>query len=52
MGRPTIDPKPNELKVRISDADKEKLEYIQKKTDMSKSDIVRRGIDKVYEENK
>lgn len=52
IGRPTIDPKPYELKVRISDVDKEKLEHIQKVTKMSKSDIVRKGIDKVYEENK
>ncbi|MBR3645213.1 MAG: hypothetical protein IKN54_02245 [Lachnospiraceae bacterium] len=51
MGRPTSEPKEHELKVRISEADKQKVEEIQNKTNMSKSDIVRAGINKVYEEN-
>ena len=52
MGRPTSEPKDYELKVRISETDKQKVEEIQSKTKMSKSDIVRTGISKVYEENK
>ena len=52
MGRPTSEPKDYELKVRISESDKKKVEHIQSKTKMTKSDIVRAGINKVYEENK
>ena len=49
-GRPSSDPKRLELKVRISEDDKQKIDTIQDKTNMSKSDIVRKGIDKVYQD--
>jgi len=48
MGRPTSNPKNEELKVRISNEDKKKLEYCISKTSKNKSEIVREGIDKVY----
>lgn len=51
-GRPSSDPKRLELKVRISEDDKQKIDTIQDKTNMSKSDIVRKGIDKVYQDIK
>lgn len=50
MGRPTNNPKSNELKIRISEEDKNKIEYCMKKTNKTKSEIVRDGIDKVYNE--
>ena len=50
MGRPTDNPKNEELKIRISIKDKEKLEYCVNKSNKNKSTIVR--IDKVYKELK
>ena len=52
MGRPTDNPKNEELKIRISIKDKEKLEYCVNKSNKNKSTIVREGIDKVYKELK
>lgn len=52
MGRPTTNPKNEELKIRISKEDKEKLEYCIKNSNKNKSEIVREGIDKVYKEIK
>lgn len=52
MGRPTNNPKNEELKVRISKEDKEKLEYCVSKGNKNKSEIVREGIEKVYNELK
>lgn len=52
IGRPTNNPKNDELKIRISEEDKEKLEYCVSKTNKNKSEIVREGIDKVYNELK
>lgn len=50
IGRPTTNPKNEELKVRISKEDKEKLEYCINNSNKNKSEIVREGIDKVYNE--
>lgn len=52
MGRPTTNPKNEELKIRISKQDKEKLEYCIKNSNKNKSEIVRDGIDMVYQELK
>lgn len=52
IGRPTSNPKNEELKVRISKEDKEKLEYCIKYSNKTKSEIVRNGIDMVYNELK
>lgn len=52
IGRPTDDPKATLIHIRMSDNDLEKLEYCAKQTGMSKSEIIRKGIDKVYQEIK
>ena len=48
-GRPTQDRKGNWTGFRLSDKDVEKLEYCAKETRLSKAEIVRQGIDMVYE---
>ena len=48
-GRPTENPKPNRLQVMLSDSEVEKLEFCHKKTNLSKGEIVRQGIDRVYQ---
>ena len=52
MGRPTSNPKNIELKVRISNEDKERLDYCIENSNKTKSEIVREGIEKVYSEIK
>lgn len=52
MGRPTDDPKDYQYRVRLSETDSEKLEYCARITERSKADIIREGIDKVYQEIK
>ena len=52
MGRPTTNPKNIELKVRISNKDKERLDYCIENSNKTKSEIVREGIEKVYSEIK
>lgn len=47
-GRPTQEPKGNRESFRLSDADIEKLKTCVEKTGLSKTDIVRKGIDLVY----
>ena len=51
-GRPTDNPRNEELKVRISQQDKERLEYCIRNSNKNKSEIVREGIEKVYNELK
>ena len=48
-GRPTDNPKPNRLQAMLSDSEVEKLEFCHKKTNLSKGEIVRQGIDRVYQ---
>ena len=52
MGRPTTNPKNEDLKVRISKEDRQKLDYCIKHTNKNKSEIVREGIDRVYQQIK
>lgn len=54
MGRPPAGDKPmkDRLFVLVNDETKEKLELCKKALDTTASDIVRRGIDKVYDELK
>ena len=52
MGRPTQSPKNDTIKVRMANEDIEKLEYCCQMTGKTKSDIIREGIDKVYNELK
>lgn len=52
-GRPTTDPRgTNRTGVRLTDSDVEKLEFCISKTGMSKTEIIRKGIDLVYKEVK
>lgn len=49
-GRPTDNPKTLNTRIRLSENDVEKLEYCSKQTGKTKSEIIREGIDKVYNE--
>lgn len=51
-GRPTENPKRHETRIRMSDDDIEKLEYCCQKTNMTKADVIRKGIDEVYKQLK
>ncbi len=50
IGRPTDAPKNNRESFRLSDDDMEKMKFCMGKADMSKTDIIRKGIDLVYQE--
>lgn len=50
MGRPTTEPKGNRESFRLSDNDINKLNYCVEKTGMKKVDVIRKGIDLVYNE--
>lgn len=52
MGRPTDNPKDFMLRVRLDDESLEKLNYLSKKQNISKSDVVRNGINIQYENEK
>lgn len=49
MGRPTNDLKNHELKIRMSDSYMDKLKFCQDKTGQTRVDIIRKGIDMVYD---
>ncbi|MEI8200549.1 MAG: ribbon-helix-helix domain-containing protein [Eubacteriales bacterium] len=48
-GRPTEDPRRNQYRIRLTDEEVEKLEFCSQTTGKSKADIIREGIDTVYE---
>lgn len=48
-GRPTDDPKRNQYKVRLSDADTQKLDYAANVLGLPKAEVIRQGIDLMYE---
>lgn len=48
-GRPTDDPKPHNTRVRMSDGDLKKLEHCCKVYGLTKAEVIRRGIDELYE---
>ena len=50
MGRPTDSPKTNNYRIRMTDEELLKLEKCCEKTGLSKADVIRLGIDKVYAE--
>ena len=52
MGRPTDAIKDSVIKVRIDEQTKRMLEYCVRNSFMSKSDVVRQGIENVYNELK
>ena len=51
-GRPTLNPKVTEIKIRATKDDKEKLMFCCAKTGKTQYQIVMDGIDKVYKEIK
>ena len=49
MGRPTTNPKTNVARLRLSDAERQKLDECCRLTGMSISEVLKQGIDLVYE---
>ena len=49
-GRPTTEPRQNRESFRLSDEDMRKINICIEKTGLSKTDIIRKGIDLVYKE--
>lgn len=48
MGRPTNEPRSYRESFRFSEFDMEKIKFCMDKTGMSKTDVIRMGIDEVY----
>lgn len=48
-GRPTDNPKKARLELRLSDDDISKLEYCYQQTGLSKAEILRKGLELVYQ---
>jgi len=49
-GRPTDDPKKYETRVRMSKSDLEKINYCCEKFGLTKAEVIRRGIEAMYQE--
>ncbi|WP_181369375.1 hypothetical protein [Eubacterium ramulus] len=49
MGRPTDAPKSYRESFRLSEEDMNKIRFCMEKAGMSKTDVIRAGIDAVYE---
>jgi len=49
MGRPTDDPKNLNTRIRLSESDIEKLDFCVKVYGLTKAEIIRQGIDEMYE---
>ena len=49
MGRPTDSPKDTMFRVRLDEESEKKLNVSADKLQISKSDVVRKGIDMVYD---
>jgi len=50
IGRPpSSDPKRNETRIRMTDQEVEKLEYCAKVLGLTKAEVIRRGIDEMYQ---
>lgn len=50
MGRPTDNPKNLNTRIRLSEKDVEMLNFCASKTGSSKSEVIRIGIKRVYED--
>ncbi len=50
MGRPTDNPKSYRESFRLSEEDMQKIRFCMEKTGMTKTDIIRKGIDCVCQE--
>lgn len=46
---PSKDPKRNDTRIRLTDSEREKLDFCAEKTGMTKANIIRQGIDLVYQ---
>ena len=51
-GRPTDNPRPNKISIRISDSDKELLEKYCQQQSVNKTEAISRGIQKLESEIK
>ncbi len=51
-GRPTDNPRKSKVELRLSEDEANKLNVCVEKTKLSKSDVLRMGLDKVYNEVK
>lgn len=49
-GRPTDDPKTLRVGIRLSEVESEKLDYCCEKLALSKTEVIKKGINKVYNE--
>lgn len=47
---PSKDPKRNDTRIRLTDSEAEKLKFCSDQTGMTKADVIRKGIDMVYDE--
>lgn len=47
-GRPTDNPKSHRESFRLSDEDMQKIRFCMEKTGLTKTDIIRKGIDGIY----
>ena len=51
MGRPRIDnPRKNQTKIRTTDEELSKIEFCAKELNVSKTDVILLGVEKVYQE--
>lgn len=52
VGRPTDNPRPNKISIRISDTDKAILEKYCEENNVNKTEAISRGIRKLEEDKK
>ena len=52
MGRPTTNPKDYQIKIRATKEQVERLEYLSKKMNVSKTEVMIKGLDLVYAQEK
>lgn len=52
VGRPTDDPKILNTRIRLSENDIEKLNYCTERLGIKKAEVIRMGINRVYEDLK
>lgn len=51
-GRPTSDPKTMRVGIRLSETETEKLNFCCEKLELSKTEVLKKGLEKVYNELK
>lgn len=53
MGRPPVDnPKSQQYRIRLTEEEVRKLEYCCKQTGKTKADVLREGLERIYNEVK